>query len=593
MSVIAERIAGLRAAMQASGCGACLVPGTDPHQSEYVPDAWQRRRWMSGFTGSRGDLAITRSGAGLWTDSRYFLQAEKELAESGITLFRIGVQGTPSINAWALGSLDAGQAIGVDPHLLSADAARDLEAAAAQHGVEVRWLEENPVDPLWTDRPGLPSTPAVPQPAEYAGESVRDKLARVRGQMADARAGVMAVTALDAIAWLFNLRGRDIEYNPLSIAYALITAGAARLFIDRAKVSPALQDSLAGIADVERYEDFADALAAATQANPPAWVDPAASHAVAQIARENGGALLRPLPITLMKAIKNRAEVDGAARAHLSDGLAMVRFLHWLETAVAGGGVTEMSAAARLEAFRARDPLYRGPSFATISSYGEHGAIVHYRPSAATDATLGPDGLYLLDSGGQYADATTDITRTVAFGLPSALHREVFTLVLKGQISLASALFPAGTRGVQLDTLARLALWERGLDYGHGTGHGIGSYLCVHEGPQSMSPVSGFAAALVEGMILSIEPGYYRAGEFGVRTENLTLVVPADSAVADFLRFETLTLCPIDLALVEPQLLDQREIRWLNEYHTQVRETLTPHLEPDVRAWLAAATTRL
>lgn len=529
----------------------------------------------------------------LWTDSRYFLQAERELSGSGIELFRMGMPRTPHAHEWLAGALSPGEAVGADPALLSADEARDLEGVLAPAGIEVRWIEDNLVDGLWADRPALPSAPALPHALEHAGESAADKLGRLRSAMTSARARSAAVTALDAIAWLFNLRGGDIEFNPLVIAYALVTGEQASLFVDPAKVSPELVRALAGTVDILPYDRFFAELAETARAASPVWVDPATSQAVARTARDAGKVLLRRLPLSLMKAVKNDVEIAGSRRAHLSDGLAMARFFHWLSGTAPSDRVTELSAAAHLEGLRARDPLYRGPSFPTISSYGDHGAVVHYRPTPETDTPLEPRGLYLLDSGGQYLDATTDVTRTVALGEPTSEQRELFTLVLKGAIRLASTVFPEGTKGVQLDTLARLPLWERGLDYGHGTGHGVGSYLCVHEGPQSISPVSGFGAALGEGMVVSIEPGYYRAGEFGLRTENLALVVSdsqLSSEAAEYFRFETLTLCPINLSLVEPRLLDARECSWLNAYHRKVREALTPRLEDEVATWLAAAT---
>ncbi len=593
MSVHAERIDRLRAAMAARCCAAYIVPGTDPHQSEYVPAAWQRRQWLSGFSGSRGDLVVTETRAVLWTDSRYYIQAESEIEGSGIELLRIGMPGTPNMHEWLASALSAGETVGADPTLLSVDEARDLENVLAPAGIGVKWIADNLVDGLWSDRPPPPSAPASPHPLQLAGESAAEKLARLRRAMDGARVGAAAVTALDSIAWLFNLRGGDIEFNPLLIAYALVTADSASLFVDRTKVSRELALSLAGVVDLQPYERFFPALAEAAASASPVWVDPAASHAVAQTVRAAGRLHLGRLPLALMKAVKNPAEIAGSRRAHLSDGIAAARFLCWLESAVGSGRVTELSAAARLESLRARDPLYRGPSFATISSYGAHGAIVHYRPRPASDAVLERRGLYLVDSGGQYLDATTDVTRTVALGEPTPEMRELFTLALRGLIGVTTAVFPQGTKGIQLDTLGRLALWERGLDYGHGTGHGVGSYLCVHEGPQSISPISGFAAPLAEGMVVSVEPGYYREGAFGVRTENLALVVEAAGVVgetASFLGFETLTLCPIDLRLLEPRLLEPRERAWLNDYHEQVRARLAPHLEPEVARWLTGAT---
>jgi Xaa-Pro aminopeptidase len=590
---MSEQLGRLRREMKRRRIQAYLVPSADPHQSEYVPACWKRRQYITGFSGSAGDAVVTLVRAGLWTDSRYYLQAERELEQSGFDLFRFGVPGVPAWKEWTAIELRAGEALGFDPRLISHKEHGELARLFGDRGLRLRPVEPNLVDEIWDDRPPAPSGQAILQPKKYAGESAAAKLERVRKKLAEERADAHILTQLDAIAWLFNIRGSDVAFNPVVIAYAIVTPKTASLFIDRKKVPPAVGSALVKDARIRPYRDFPSQLQALGKHGRRVWLDDtSASRWVADNLR-GAKLILKPSPVALFKACKNTTEIEGSRRAHLRDGAAMVRFLSWLERTAPRGGVTELSAAHRLEDFRSRQPLYRGLSFEPISSSGAHGAVVHYAVKPETDIPVDPAGIYLIDSGSQYADATTDITRTVSLGEPTGEQGDRFTRVLKGVIALSTVSFPQGTMGPQLDILARKALWDAGLNYGHGTGHGIGSFLSVHEGPQSVAPARGFGIALEPGMILSIEPGFYKDGEYGLRTENLALVVKDEKRSTEklaFYTFETLTRCPIDLRFIKKELLTAQERTWLDDYHKGVRETLTPLLDPDEADWLARAT---
>jgi Xaa-Pro aminopeptidase len=584
---MASHVDELRTAMKDLGVDAYIVPSQDPHQNEYVPPCWQRRAYVSGFTGSAGDLVVTANRAGLFTDSRYFIQAEAELEGSGIALFRMGVPGTPKLYEWLREALGARGTVGIDPKLFSYGMVAKMRRSLGSDRVVC--LEENPVDLIWHAKETFPLGPAEVWPLPYAGESAESKLARVRERMAASNADALVVTTLDAIAWLFNIRGRDVPFNPVLIGYALVHRDRAVLFIRPEKTTPALCAHLEGLAEIVGYDDFGRHLTALSAAKSRVVIDPdTASQWVAD--RLGGGVLVsKRSPIVDLKAVKNETELSGFKNAHVRDGVAMVRFLSWLDKAVPGGKVTEVSAADQLLAFRREGDLFQGESFSAISACGAHGAIVHYDPRGGDDALLVPEGLYLIDSGAQYLDGTTDITRTVALGAPTDEETDRFTRVLKGHIELALAAFPAGTSGPQLDTIARKPLWDAGLNYGHGTGHGVGAYLNVHEGPQAISYYRGAGVPLEKGMVLSNEPGFYKAGEFGIRIENLVCVVRDDARSTEeteFLRLENLTLCPIDRRLVDPSLLSSEALAYLNRYHETVRDTLSPLLEAPERRWL-------
>ena len=601
-------LANLRRFLAANGESALVVPSADPHGSEYLPDHWKLREACSGFTGSAGELVVTADAAGLWTDSRYYLQAEAQLAGSGIELFRLGVPGTPSPWAQVAAWCQPGSRVAFFGQLHAHAEITRQKAALAERGVTLHPISEDVIDDLWPERPAPAAAPAFAHPDALAGQGVADKLTHLREFLETEGADAHVVSALDAVAWLMNLRGADIAYNPLVVAHALVTRDEAILFIPVGKlpddVAAGLQTSGVTLApygdflseldrrygggDDRRYGGGDDDAGGAR-----VWIDTETA-SWATVDRLRGARLLeKPSPITLFKAIKNTAELDGMRRCHIRDGVAMVRFLKWMEEQVPSGRVTELSAAARLLELRREGERFVGPSFETISAYGPHGAIVHYAPDQASDVAVGTDSLYLIDSGGQYLDGTTDITRTVCFGRPDAKMREHFTRVLAGHLQLSITSFPQGTCGKQLDTIAREKLWEAGLQYGHGTGHGIGAFLGVHEGPHAISYYRCRGQALLPGMVTSNEPGLYLPGQYGIRIENVLAVVPDPERTRpelSFYMFDNLTLCPIDRALVDVRWLTPAQVSALDEYHRLVRATLLPHLEPATAGWLMDAT---
>ncbi|MHB2151143.1 aminopeptidase P family protein [Calditrichota bacterium LG25] len=592
--MIKERINKLRELMRKNKIDAYVVLSTDPHASEYVPALWQRRAWLSGFDGSAGDVVVTMKKAGLWTDSRYFLQAEQQLQDTGIDLYKAGLPETPDMLTFLKQELNEGQTVGIDPRVISYQQASQWQKELALRKIKMKFLEENLVDALWEDQPEMPQDPIMVWEDKYAGESVESKLARIRQKMAEKSCQSHVLTQLDAIAWTFNIRSRDVDYNPVVIAYAVITEDEAEIFVHKKKVTRALKKHLKGLAKIRHYDSFKKRLLKLVRRKTRVWLDGSSvNYWVAMLLQKRCELFLEESPVTLFKAIKNETELACMRACHIRDGVAMVRFLKWLEKNVPQGGVTEMSAAQRLEKFRAEQSLYQGPSFETISAYGEHGAIVHYASSPETDVELKPEGIYLIDSGGQYLDGTTDITRTLALGEPTEEQRDRFTRILKGHIDLAIASFPVGTQGIQLDTLARKALWEIGQNYGHGTGHGVGAFLSVHEGPQGISYYRGIGVPLEVGMVCSNEPGFYKAGEYGMRVENLIVVVKDEQKSSEawsFLKFENLTYCPIDLKLVDLNLLTREEIDYLNAYHKKVYDILAPYLKKEERQWLKEKT---
>lgn len=592
-----DRLTALRRLMTKHGIQAYVMPSADPHQSEYVPEFWQRRKFLCGFSGSAGDVVVTRTKAGLWTDSRYWLRAAAEIDDRSFTLFKAGQPGVSSWQEWAARKLTRGQSLGIDPRLISHRDYQALRARLEDKGLKLKAVSPNLVDAVWLDRPAPPRGQAEVHDLRYAGESVSSKLKRVRGAMADAEAEAHVLSQLDAIAWLFNIRGSDVEYNPVVIAYAVVRAGEALLFVDKRKITSEVRQALPKDVKVLAYQAFGAVLNWLAENKTRVWLDEAsASEWMVQALRGAGRLMFKSSPVALFKAVKNEVEVRGFRAAHIRDGLAMVKFLRWLESAVKKGGVTEVSAADKCREFRAQQKLYKGLSFETISSAGKHGAIVHYAATRETDIPLRTGQLYLIDSGSQYQDATTDITRTVCLGQPTKKHKESFTRVLKGLIALTLTSFPQGTSGKQLDTVPRLPLWDKGLNYIHGTGHGVGTFLNVHEGPQAVSYYRCIGVPFEPGMVTTIEPGLYLENEFGLRTENIVVVVPdpeRSSTGAAFYKFETLTLCPVDLRLVEKSFLSPAELAWLNVYHRRVYGTLAPLLAKDEAAWLKRATRAL
>ncbi len=565
-----------------------VVPRSDEHQGEYVPPSAQRLAWLTGFTGSAGVAVILADQAALFVDGRYTLQAEAEVDLERFRLLHL-VDHPP--HRWLAETLATGTRLGYDPWLHTPTGVDQLRQACDKAGAALVSCADNPIDAVWIDRPEPPAAPVVVHPLRFAGKSADDKRLELGAALAAERLDAALLSAPDSIAWLLNLRGGDLPFTPLPLAFALAHADTSLdLFIDPRKLSPEIEDHLGAAVRLHRSNALATALDGLAgkrvrldAATAPAWAFDRLQAAGAQADRGAD-------PCALPKACKNPVELEGARNAHRRDGVALSRFLAWLATTAPTRGLTELEAADQLEHFRRDGQFYREPSFPTISGAGPNGAIVHYRSTATTNRRLEPGQLYLVDSGGQYLDGTTDVTRTVAIGPAGAEERRRFTLVLKGHIALAAARFPQGTTGSQLDSLARRALWAEGLDYDHGTGHGVGSYLSVHEGPQRISKLPN-TQELLPGMILSDEPGYYKAGAYGIRIENL-LAVRSSAGVAErpMLEFEVLTLAPIDLALVDPSLLDEAERAWFNAYHARVRELLTPRVDAPTAAWLAQAT---
>jgi len=587
----ADKVAALRDLMKQHGVAAYYVPSADPHQSEYLPECWKRRAWLSGFNGSAGELVIGRRQAGLWTDGRYFLQAEQQLAGSGIDLMRLGQPDAVSLTDWLAVHLKPGEAVGVDPNVISVGVAAGLEKSLGEHDIKVTYLPDNLVDRLWNGRPDPVLAPIELHSASVAGETAKAKLQRVRMEMRDQNCQAHVIGALDAVAWLLNIRSRDILFTPVAIAYVVLTDRGCTLYVDPRKVSKVLVKTLGDMVKVRRYDEIAADLAELAARKPRVWLDPVTTNRRVQDLLAFCPQHLAPSPITAMRAVKNPVQIDGIAAAHVRDGVAMVKFLRWLEGAVPAGGVTELSAAAQLTAFRAEAPEYQDDSFETISGYAANGAIIHYGPTPESNANLRPRGLYLIDSGGQYPDGTTDITRTLALGPPTKRQKDCFTRVLMGTLDCSRTPFPAGTTGRRIEMFARRNLWDAGLEYNHGTGHGVGQYLGVHEGPHSLKDLD--TPPLRAGNLLSIEPGYYEPGQFGIRIENLAVVTVDDEHSTEdrtWLRFHTITLCPIDLNLVEPALLTKDQLKQLNAYHKRVYEELRPHLDAKHKTWLRNAT---
>lgn len=591
---IAARLAALRDEMRREHLSAFIFPSSDPHNSEYVPPRWEGRKWISGFDGSAGTAVVTLHSAALWTDSRYFLAAEQQLAGTEFQLMRERMEGTPSIAQWIAAELSDADSteIGVDGMCMTYADVSDLKTELKHNGGITVRTNLDILDRVWTDRPSVPLNPVRIQPMEYAGESCRDKLGRIRSSLLRRGAGGMLMTQLDDIAWTLNLRGTDVHCTPVFVAWLIVAEEVAVLYIKDEKLSPEVIDYLhaEGVA-VDDYDNIIDALN--SYDGYTLLIDPATTNYTLSQLRGNFNLVSAPSPVPEMKAVKNEVECNGFRNAMLRDGVAMVKFLKWLEEAVPRGGETELSVSAKLRQLRAEQPLFMDESFDTIAGYEEHGAIVHYEPSPESDVALRPEGFLLLDSGAQYLDGTTDITRTIQLGAVTDLHRRVYTLVLKGHLSLQNLCFPRGAAGTQLDAVARVAMWRDGMNFMHGTGHGVGSYLSVHEGPHQIRQEYR-PAPMLEGMTVTDEPGLYLAGKFGVRIENTLLTVPyLTTEFGRFLRFEPLTLCPIDTRPIVVDMLSAKELAVLNAYHQMVYERLSPMLDAEHRAWLAAKTRKL
>lgn len=590
MNETATRLAALRDEMKRAGIQAAIIPQADPHMSEYIASHWQARRWLSGFSGSAGTLVVPAEGhARLWTDSRYFLQAAEQLEGTETELMKEGLPGTPSIEAWLAEELPAGAAVGVDAMLMSVGALRGLRTALKARGIRLDTMFDA-LPAIWTDRPALPKCAVFVHDEQYAGLSAASKIA---GALDGARAhgaDALFVSALDQVAWLLNIRSRDVRYNPVATAYVYLGPEGNILFIDADKLDADVQAYLKSQGVETRPYTAVKAFIIGLSTQRRVLLDPA-STAYGVLKGFGERAVEAMSPIAMPKACKNEVQIAGIREAMKRDGVALVHSLMELESRMAAGEtVTEMDVAEILRRKRAEQPLFFDESFGTIAGYGPHGAIVHYEADEKSNATLRPEGLLLIDSGAQYLDGTTDITRTIALGTPTQQERADFTLVMKGHIALAQAVFPEGTCGTQLDALARQYLWQHGLSYLHGTGHGVGHFLNVHEGPQSVR-LNYVPAPLTPGMVTSNEPGLYRAGVHGIRCENLVLTVPAlDTEFGRFYRFETLTLFPFDTRLFATEMMTEAELAWVNAYNSRVYDALAPMLGKQAREWLESKT---
>ena len=583
-----QRIDALRTLLKEEGIDAFIIPSTDPHLSEYVAPHWQSREWISGFTGSAGTVVVTTKRAGLWTDSRYFLQAARQLEGKDIDLYKEMLPETPSISTFIKTYLGTGAVVGIDGKVFSTEAVKQLQDELKTNGIIIKCIND-PMNKIWKDRPAMPEDPAFIYETQYAGKSCGEKLTAIRKEMKKKGAEALLISALDEIAWTLNIRGNDVHCNPVVVSYLLISSNDVDFFIHPQKVTEELsiylKETGVSIHSFEYIDYFLNNLSADTLLLDPSKTNYAVYSAVRPDCRIIEGAS----PVTLLKAIRNEQEIVGIHAAMQRDGVALVKFLKWLEEAIHTGKETEISVDKKLHELRAAQPLYMGESFDTIVGYKEHGAIVHYEATPETDVPLQPKGFLLLDSGAQYLDGTTDITRTIALGKLTEEEKIDYTLILKGHIALAMAVFPEGTRGAQLDVLARMPIWKHRMNFLHGTGHGVGHFLNVHEGPQSIR-MNENPVGLQAGMVTSNEPGVYKAGSHGIRTENLILTIPAGEGMfGNYLKFETITLCPICKKGIIKEMLTIEEIEWLNEYHRKVYDKLAPDLNKEEQEWLKEA----
>ena len=592
MNKIAERLEALREELRREHLSAFVFPTTDPHNSEYTADHWKGREWISGFTGSAGTAVVTLKSAALWTDSRYFIQAAEQLKGTEFQLMKLKSEGTPTISEWIASELSTSDSqssteIGMDGMVNTVAVVEKMKEELKQRGGITVRTNFDPLARIWKDRPQIPQSPVEIQPMELAGEETTSKLIRIRQALRARHADGMLVTALDDIAWTLNLRGSDVHCNPVFVSYLLIASDKATLYINKVKLAAEVRDYLKsqGVETAD-YSEVSKGLKDYFEYNILLDPDEVCYTLYQQVTRN----IVRGAsPIATMKTVKNEREQQGFRSAMLKDGIAMVKFLKWLDENIGKQTLTEISVSDKLESLRAEQPLYRGLSFDTIAGYEAHGAIVHYEATPETDIPLHAAGFLLLDSGAQYQDGTTDITRTIALGPLTEEQRRVYTLVLKGHIQIERCKFPAGASGTQIDILARESLWREGLNYLHGTGHGVGSYLSVHEGPHQFR-MEWKPAPLVAGMTITDEPGIYLEGKFGVRIENTLLIIPyKQTEFGQFLQFESLTLCPIDTRPIVKELLLPEEIAWLNDYHQQVLTALSPHLDGEEKEWLKGA----
>lgn len=574
--------------MQSKSISAYITYSTDPHSGEYAPAHWESRKWITGFTGSAGTAVITSDDGGLWTDSRYFIQAEEQLTDTGLKLFKERMPETPSIPQWLCRVLKKGERVGIDGYTTPLQTVNELKNELSDYGIEVVMVED-PYKTIWNDRPDLPDNKPFILEEKYSGESASSKISTIRNHISNTGTDYILISALDEIAWTLNMRGTDIECNPLFVSYLLISEKEATLYINKNKLTETTVDYLQSQGVGHRnYENIESDLTAIS--GRKIAMSPSINFAMYNAASEHNTVFIQASPVSKYKAVKNQIEINGFRNAMLRDGVAMVRFLIWLQKNIGNGNPTELSIDEQLYKERSAMENFRGISFATIAGYQEHGAIVHYEADEHSASILRPEGLLLIDSGAQYLDGTTDITRTIPLGPTTEEQKKDYTLVLKGFIQLAMAEFPQGTCGTQLDVLARLAMWKEGINYGHGTGHGVGHFLNVHEGPHQIR-MNNVPTPLQPGMTVTNEPGIYRAGKYGIRTENTMLTVPSRKTdFGEFYKFEQLTLCPINTETILWGMLSSEEISWLNEYHETVYSKLSPLLSDEEKQWLKNAT---
>ena len=588
---ISERLSALRKFMETRHLDAFIVPSTDPHLSEYPPKRWECRKWITGFTGSAGTAVITMKQAGVWTDSRYFLQAAQQLEGTGFDLFKMGMPETPDMIDWIVEQVGNGGKVGIDGMVYATSEAKTLKNKLESKGIALE-TRFNPFEEIWKDRPEIPQNKIFTLPEEITGESTKNKIERIVEEIEKAGAEGIVIATLDAVAWTFNIRGNDVEYNPVAVAYGYVSKNESVLFIDPDKLTPPIASELQsqGV-KTANYNHIFDYIEELPEKTTICVTESKINYTLYQHLSARCKVIDLPSPIDLMKSMKNETELNGFRRAMVKDGIALTRFYMWLEKTVPTGTVTEMTIAEKLREFRSQQEQYMGESFGTIAGYAAHGAIVHYSATPESNSIIEPRGLLLIDSGAQFMHGTTDITRTVALGEIAPQMKSDYTKVLKGHIALATAIYPEGTRGSQLDILARKPLWDNCETYWHGTGHGIGHFLNVHEGPQNIRTEEN-PTPLKQGMVTSNEPGIYRTDQYGIRIENLVVTQEYKKTedFGTFYHFETLTLCPIDTKPIKTERLTEKEKTWLNNYHRMVYDKLQHHLNEEEKAWLKEKT---
>lgn len=588
---IKDRLKKMRSFMRSNNIQAFIVPSTDPHSGEYIAQHWEGRKWISGFTGSAGVVVITLDSAGLWTDSRYFIQAEEQLKGTSIELFKERLTDTPSIPEWLISELNRGDRVGIDPWTNSISDIQDINDLLSVKGLSLIFTDD-PFDSIWSDRPSIPQNKAFIHDIKYAGISAKDKIASVRSYLEEKGKDALVISALDEVCWMLNLRGDDVHCNPVFISYLIIDSESATLYIDDNKVDDEVRAYLFshGV-NIRPYSAIKEDLLKIVSMNLKVQVPSTINGGIFDLVKKN--ATICPSPILLMKAMKNEVEIEGFHNAMLRDGVAMVKLLKWIKEAVKNGNESELSVTRKAYQLRSEQAKFVGESFDTIAGYKDNAAIVHYEADEESNKSLKAEGMLLLDSGGQYLDGTTDITRTIILGEISQEERRDYTLVLKGMINLSMAEFPSGTSGTQLDAFARIAMWKHGINYMHGTGHGVGHFLNVHEGPHQIR-MNYVPTVLVPGMTVTNEPGIYKAGRHGVRIENTMLIVKSQSTeFGDFYKLEPLTLCPIDREGIDIEMLNEEELGYLNRYHSYVYSKLSPLLSEEEKEWLKKETAQI